>query len=196
MLTTICRWLSWCVPAIPVFGRLKRGHNEFKASLSYTARCCLKSPVGLPEFMKSSFSFLAVLSSSWGPSGWLRLCYDTRFIVDEKGKMYSTLPRRIMFWENLTWHPASCWYPDGMGKPDHDRSHTHITEKHPTSIQSCSMLSPTVWGIISTLHPNLKTGPRIESVQSHGCNAFPTGGQDKEQARALVPKHQQVDRGR
>lgn len=97
MLTTICRWLSSCVPAIPVFGRLKRGHNEFKASLSYTARCCLKSPVGLPEFMKSSFSFLAVLSSSWGAIWLAQVMLDTRFIVDEKGKMYSTLPRRIMF---------------------------------------------------------------------------------------------------
>lgn len=123
-LKTLWSWMSWCVPVIPVFGRLKRDHNEFKASLSYTARCCLKSPVGLPEFMKSSFSFLAVLSSSWGHlvgTGYVR----REFIVEEKGKMYSILPQRIiMFWENLTRHPASCWYPDGMGKPDHGRSHT------------------------------------------------------------------------
>jgi hypothetical protein len=33
--------VQWCMPAIPVFGRLRKENHEFGASLSYIEKACL-----------------------------------------------------------------------------------------------------------------------------------------------------------
>jgi hypothetical protein len=35
-------WARWCTPIIPALGRLRQEDHEFKASLGYTQKPCLK----------------------------------------------------------------------------------------------------------------------------------------------------------
>jgi hypothetical protein len=36
-------WAWWCTPVIPAFGRQRQEDGEFKTSLGYIARPCLKT---------------------------------------------------------------------------------------------------------------------------------------------------------
>jgi hypothetical protein len=36
-------WAQWCIPRIPAFRRLKHKYHEFKTSLDYIMKPCLKN---------------------------------------------------------------------------------------------------------------------------------------------------------
>lgn len=117
--------------------------------------------------------------------------------------MYSTLPWRTMFRENLTWHPASCWCPDNMGTPDHYRSHTSQKSIlrppdppagfHPRCAASPQLYIPNLkqalvfnlYTVIFAMHSPWEVRKEAERKQR----------KTKEEA-GVVPRHQQVDRER
>jgi hypothetical protein len=48
-------WEKWCIPVIPTLTRLKQKDREFKASLGYMVRLCLKKKKRISLFQRDAY---------------------------------------------------------------------------------------------------------------------------------------------